>query len=60
MDDIWPAGDLDIFDDLGMSSMEVGALLSDLDAYADEQLLALARRLGFGEAFTHVVDVAAR
>lgn len=60
MDDVWPAGDLDLFDDLGMDEMEVGALLSDLDAYADEQLLALARRLGFGDAFTQVVDVVLR
>lgn len=60
MDDVWPVGDLDMFDDLGMSSMEVGALLSDLDAYADEQLLALARRLGFGTAFSRVVDVLVR
>ncbi|HVV29538.1 MAG TPA: tRNA adenosine deaminase-associated protein [Mycobacteriales bacterium] len=60
MEDVWPAGDLDMFDDLGMSAMEVGALLSDLDAYADEQLLALARRLGFGEAFSQTVDVVLR
>jgi putative tRNA adenosine deaminase-associated protein len=60
MDDVWPAGDLDLFADLGVDAMEVGALLSDLDAYADEQLLALARRLGFGDAFTRVVDVVLR
>lgn len=60
MDEVWPAGELDIFDDLGMSAMEVGALLSDLDAYADEQLLALARRLGFGDAFINTVDVSLR
>lgn len=60
MEDVWPVGDLDLFEDLGMSAMEVGALLSDLDAYADEQLLALARRLGFGEAFSEVVDVVVR
>lgn len=60
MDDVWPAGDLDLFVDLGMTAMEVGALLSDLDAYADEQLLALARRLGFGDAFSRAVDVVLR
>jgi len=60
MDDVWPVGDLDVFSDLGMSPMEVGALLSDLDAYADEQLLAVARRLGFGDAFARVVDVVLR
>jgi len=60
MEDVWPVGDLDLFEDLGMSSMEMGALLADLDAYADEQLLALARRLGFGEAFSQVIDVVVR
>lgn len=60
MDDVWPVGDLDLFSDLGMDAMEVGALLADLDAYADEQLLALARRLGFADAFTRVVDVVVR
>ncbi len=60
MEDVWPAGDLDLFGDLGMDEMEVGALLADLDAYADEQLLALARRLGFGDAFSRVVDVVLR
>lgn len=60
MDDVWPVGELDLFADLGMDAMEVGALLADLDAYADEQLLALARRLGFGEAFSRVVDVVLR
>jgi putative tRNA adenosine deaminase-associated protein len=60
MEDVWPVGDLDMFDDLGMSAMEVGALLADLDAYADEQLLALTRRLGFSDAFTRTVDVVMR
>ncbi len=32
-------------------------LLSDLDAYADETLLVLARRLGFAEPYERVVDV---
>jgi putative tRNA adenosine deaminase-associated protein len=56
LDDIWPAGDLEIFEDLGMESMEVGALLADTDAYADEQLLALVRRLGLAEPYEQVVD----
>ncbi|MDQ1710832.1 MAG: hypothetical protein QOE45_282 [Frankiaceae bacterium] len=56
LDDVWPAGDLAIFSDLGMDEMELGALLSDLDAYADETLLLLARRLGFAEAYERVVE----
>ncbi len=56
LEEVWPAGDLAIFDDLGLEEMELGAILSDLDAYADEMLSALARRLGFAEAYERVVD----
>jgi putative tRNA adenosine deaminase-associated protein len=56
LDDVWPAGDLGIFADLGVDEMELGALLADVDAYADEMLGALARRLGFGEDYERVVD----
>ena len=49
-------GDLSIFADLGLDEMELGAVLSNLDAYADEMLLAIARRAGFGEAYERVVE----
>jgi putative tRNA adenosine deaminase-associated protein len=55
-DEVWPAGDLGIFADLGLDEMELGAILSDVDAYADEMLSALARRLGFADAYERVVD----
>ena len=51
-----PAGDLGVFDDLGVDGMELAALLGDVDAYADEMLSALARRLGFANAYERVVD----
>jgi putative tRNA adenosine deaminase-associated protein len=56
LDETWPAGDLGVFDDLGLDAMEVGAILSDVDAYADEMLSAVARRLGFADAYERVVD----
>ncbi len=56
LEDVWPAGDLGMFGDLGIDEMELGALLSDLDAYADETLVLLAKRLGFGEAYERVVE----
>ena len=56
LEDVWPVGDLGIFDDMGLDEMEMGAILSDLDAYADEMLSALARRLGFSEPYERVVD----
>lgn len=57
LEDVWPAGDMSIFVDLGLDEMELGMLLSDLDAYADETLLLIARRLGFAEPYERVVDV---
>ena len=56
LEEVWPAGDLGVFDDMGLDEMEMGAILSDLDAYADEMLSALARRLGFADAYERVVD----
>jgi putative tRNA adenosine deaminase-associated protein len=56
LDRVEPAGDLDLFDDLGLGALEVAVLLSDLDAYADELLSALAARLGFGQRYERVVD----
>ena len=55
LDDVLPAGDLGIFDDLGLDAMEMGMVLSDVDLYADEMLTALSRRLGFAEAWDRVV-----
>ncbi len=51
-----PAGDLEIFADLGMSSMELGAICSDLELYPDEMLGQIAARIGFGPQFETVVD----
>lgn len=56
LDELWPAGDLGIFDDLGLDEMEMGSILSDTDAYADEMLSSLAGRLGFSDPFERVVD----
>ena len=55
-DDIVPAGDLSLFNDLGLPEMELTLILSDIDAYADEMLFAIARRLGFGDEFERLVD----
>lgn len=60
LDDVWPAGDLSMFADLGLDEMELGAILADLDAYADEMLMSIARRLGFDDAFRRVVEAALR
>ncbi len=51
-----PAGDLEIFADLGMSSMELVAICSDLELYPDEMLGQIAARIGFGPQFDRAVD----
>lgn len=53
---VLPAGDLGVFEDVGVDGAELALLLSDVDAYADELLGALARRLGFACAYERVVD----
>ena len=54
--EVLPAGDLGLFADLGLDEMELGAILSDVDAYADEMLSTLARRLGFADAYERAMD----
>lgn len=56
LDEVVPAGDLSIFTDVGLDEMELGALVADLDAYADETLLAIARRMGFLDVYERVVE----
>lgn len=60
LEDVWPVGDLSLFSDLGLDEMELGAVLADLDAYADEMLVAIARRLGFADALERAVTAASR
>ena len=57
--EVLPAGDLSLLADLGMDEMALGAVLADLDAYADEMLATIAGRLGFAEAYERVVEPAA-
>ena len=56
LEELWPAGDLSIFDDLGLDATEMAGVLSDDDAYADEMLSTLVQRLGFADRFERVVD----
>ncbi len=58
LQEIWPAGDLSIFDDLGMTEMELGAVLADTDLYADEMIATIAGRVGFADAYERAVDAA--
>ena len=51
-----PAGDLDIFADIGMDAMELQAVCTDLEQYPDEMLGRIAARIGFGRQFDRAVD----
>lgn len=53
---IWPAGDMDLFGDLGVAAPELRTLLDNLELYADELLGYLAESLGFGPEYGVVVD----
>ena len=46
-----PAGDLNLLEDLGIDAMELQAICDDDDMYPDEQLEAIARRIGCGDQF---------
>lgn len=54
-DEVWPAGDLGIFRDLGLDERELGAILDDVDLWADELLAAVTGRIGVGEPFARVL-----
>ncbi|MFL6238858.1 MAG: tRNA adenosine deaminase-associated protein [Actinomycetes bacterium] len=55
-EDVVPVGDLDLFRDLGLDSGELGEILGDLDAYADEMLASIAGRLGFASALDRALE----
>lgn len=56
-DEPFPAGDLDIISDLGVHRMELSTLCDDADLFPDEQLEAIASRLGFGEEFAQLLEL---
>ena len=55
-DESQPGGDLDLLNDLGVSEMELLSILDDTELYPDEQLEAIANRLGFGEQYNQVIE----
>ena len=55
-DDSQPGGDIDLLSDLGMSAMELEALCDDPELFPDEQLDAIASRLGFGNQFAELFE----
>lgn len=60
LDDVWPAGDLGMFAEFGLDDRELGAILDDLDLYADEMIVAIGRRVGFADAYTSAAGMPPR
>ena len=56
-DDVGPIGHLEILADLGINGMEISALCDDSDLFPDEQLEAIANRLGFGDQFAELLQL---
>jgi putative tRNA adenosine deaminase-associated protein len=55
-DEPLPSGDLEIFSDLGIHGMELSTICDDADLFPDEQIEAIARRLGFGDALIELLE----
>ena len=46
----------DLLEDLGIDAMELQAICDDAQMYPDEQLEAIARRIGCGDEFLDALD----
>jgi putative tRNA adenosine deaminase-associated protein len=51
-----PAGDLNLLEDLGIDAMELQAICDDDEMFPDEQLEAIARRIGCGDEFLDALE----
>jgi len=56
-DESTPIGNLEILADLGINGMEISALCDDGELFPDEQLEAIANRLGFGDQFAELLEL---
>jgi putative tRNA adenosine deaminase-associated protein len=58
LDEVWPIGDLDLFEDLDLSEDEMEQVLDDIDAYPEEMLEEIFERLGAAEQYTRAIESA--
>lgn len=58
LDEVWPAGDLDLFADLNVGEEEMARILDDIDAYPDEMLDAIVERIGIGDSYARATAIA--
>ncbi len=59
LDEVWPLGDLDLFEDLGLGEDEMENVVDDLDAYADEMLSTIMERIGLADEYRAAVSMSA-
>jgi putative tRNA adenosine deaminase-associated protein len=57
VDDVEPAGDLTLLADFGLSPADVDLLCGDPQLYPDEQITAIAKRIGFDKEMGSVMEV---
>ncbi|MGX7681709.1 tRNA adenosine deaminase-associated protein [Jatrophihabitans sp. DSM 45814] len=60
LDEVWPIGELDLFNDLELPEDEMESILDDLDAYPDEMLDAVISRIGLEEQFREALAASGR
>jgi putative tRNA adenosine deaminase-associated protein len=58
-DDVEPAGDLDLLEDLGISPLLMAELCDDLELYPDDVFAQLAEHLGFSEQYDAAIQLVA-
>jgi putative tRNA adenosine deaminase-associated protein len=58
-DDMEPAGDLDLLEDLGISPLLMAELCDDLELYPDDVFAQLAEHLGFSEQYDAAMQLVA-
>src|SRR3954452_11326269 len=51
----WPGGDLDVLADAGLPAEELARVVGADDLWADEMVLQIAERIGFGDALRSAV-----
>ncbi len=58
LDEVWPVGDLELFDDLDLGEDEMEDILDDLDALPEDMLESIVERLDLTEPYARATDAA--
>jgi putative tRNA adenosine deaminase-associated protein len=58
LDEVWPIGDLELFNDLGLPEDEMEDVLDDLDLLPEEMLDTIVERIGVADPYHRALDIA--